>query len=153
MYFLLLKHYWKHVKSYIRDGIDFLNKCDRKTDGNIVIASFDVVYLQTNIPHTFGMEAVRYFLWKYKEDIHPRFHIPFILESIDFTLKSNACLPLTMNAFHKFKVLTMGTVFARTYTSLNMGSLNLSFIVLLNSITTLKSGNTSWKTGKDSPVI
>ena len=30
----LLKPFLKHVKSYIRDGIDFLNKCDRNTDGN-----------------------------------------------------------------------------------------------------------------------
>ena len=47
----------KHVKSYFRDSIDFLNKCDRNTDGNTVIATFDVVDLYTNIPHTFGMEV------------------------------------------------------------------------------------------------
>ena len=50
------------------------------------IAIFDVVGRYTNISHTFGIEAVRYFLLKYKEDIHPRFNIPFILESIDFIL-------------------------------------------------------------------
>ena len=88
----LLKPFLKHVKSYIRDSIDFLNKCDRNTDGNTVIATFDVVGLYTNIPHTFGMDAVRYFLLKYKEDIHPRFNIPFILESIDFILKNNTCV-------------------------------------------------------------
>ena len=82
----LLKPFLKHVKSYIRDSIDFLNKCDRNTYENTVIAIFDVVGLYTNISHTFGMEAVRYFLLKYKEDIHPRFNIPFILESIDFIL-------------------------------------------------------------------
>ena len=60
----LLKPFLKHVKSYIGDSIAFLNKCDRNTDGNTVIATFDVVGLYTNIPHTFGMEAVRYFLLK-----------------------------------------------------------------------------------------
>ena len=50
------------------------------------IAIFDVVGGYINISHTFGIEAVRYFLLKYKEDIHPRFNIPFILESIDFIL-------------------------------------------------------------------
>ena len=88
----LLKPFLKHVKSYIRDSIDFLNKWDRNTDGNTVIATFDVVGLYTNIPHTFGMEAVRYFLLKLKEDNHLRFNIPFILESIDFILKNNTCV-------------------------------------------------------------
>ena len=55
----LLKPFLKHVKSYIRDSIDFLNKCDRNTDRNTVIATFDVVGLYTNIPHTYGMDAVR----------------------------------------------------------------------------------------------
>ena len=31
----LLKPFLKHVKSYIRNSIDFLNKCDRNTYGNI----------------------------------------------------------------------------------------------------------------------
>ena len=94
----LLKPFLKHVKSYIRDSIDFLNKCDRNTDGNTVISTFDVVSLDTNILHNFGMEAVRYFLLKYKEDIYPRFNIPFILESIDFILKITC-------VFGKYRVL------------------------------------------------
>ena len=64
----------------------------RDTDRNTVIATFDVVGLYTYIPHTFGMKAVRYFLLKYKEDIRPRFNVPFILESIDFISKSNTCV-------------------------------------------------------------
>ena len=55
----LLKPFLKHVKSYIRDSTGFLNKCDRNTDGSTVFATFDVVSLYTNIPHTFGIEAVR----------------------------------------------------------------------------------------------
>ena len=73
----------------IRDNIHFLNKWDRNTDGNTLIATFNVVGLYANISHNFEMEAVRYFLLKYKEDIHPSFNIPFNLESIDFTLKDN----------------------------------------------------------------
>ena len=55
----LLKLFLKHVKSYIRDSIDFLNKCDRNTYENTVIEIFDVVGLYTNISHTSGMDAVR----------------------------------------------------------------------------------------------
>ena len=48
---ILLKPFLKHVKSYIRDSIDFLNKCNRNTDGNTIIATFDVLGLYTNILH------------------------------------------------------------------------------------------------------
>ena len=60
----LLKLFLKHVKSYIKDSIDFLNKCDRNNERNAVIATFDEFGLYINIPHTFGLEAVRYFLIK-----------------------------------------------------------------------------------------
>ena len=66
-----------HVKSHIRDSIHFFNKCDSNTDGNAVIATFDVVGLYTNIQHTFGLEAVWYFLLKFEKDIHPRFNVSF----------------------------------------------------------------------------
>ena len=116
---LYLKLFLKHVKSYIRDSIDFLNKCDRNTDRNTVIATFDVVGLYTNMPHTFGMEAVRYFLSKYK-DIHPRVNIPFILESTDFILKQNTCV-FDNEYFLQLQGTAMGTVFAPIYANLIMG--------------------------------
>ena len=107
----LLKPFLKHVKSCIRDSINFLKKCDRNTNGNTVTATFDVVGLYTNIPHTFGIEAVRYFLLKYKEHINPRFNIPFILESVDFILKSNTCV-FDNEYFLQLQGTAMGTVFA-----------------------------------------
>ena len=67
--------------------INFLNKCDSNANGDAVIALFAAVGLCTNKPFTFGLEVVRYFLLKYKEDIHPSFNTTFILESIDFILK------------------------------------------------------------------
>ena len=116
----LLKPFLKPVESYLRDSIDIHNKCDRNTDGNTVTATFDVVGLYTNIPQTFGMEAVRYFLLKYKEDIHPRFNIPFILESIDFILKNNTCV-FDNEYFLQLQGTAMGTVCAPTYANLSMG--------------------------------
>ena len=75
----------------IKDSIDFRNKCGISTDESTAIASFDAVGLCTNISHTFRLEAVRYFLLKYKEDIDPRFNMPSFLESVDFILKNNTC--------------------------------------------------------------
>ena len=116
----LLKPFLKHLKSDIRDSIDFLNKCDRNTYGNTVIAIFDVAGLYTNIPHTFGIEAVKYFSLKYKEDIHPRFNILFILESIDFILKNNTCV-FESEYFLQLQGIAMRTVFAPTNANLSMG--------------------------------
>ena len=60
----LLKHFLKHSKSYILDIINFLIKCGRNTDRNTVLTTFDVIGLYTNIPRTFGIKAVWYFLLK-----------------------------------------------------------------------------------------
>ena len=84
-----------------------------------VIETFDVVGLYTNIPHTFGLEAVSYFLWKYKEDIHSRFNILFILESIDFILKKQH-LRFWQSILLQLQGTVMGTVFALTYANLSM---------------------------------
>ena len=65
------------------------------------------------------MEAVRYFLLKYKEDIHPRFNIPFILESIGFILKNNTCV-FDNEYFLQVQGTAMGTLLAQTYTNLSM---------------------------------
>ena len=125
----LLKTFLKHVKSYIRESIDFLNKCDRNTDGNTVIGTFDVVGLYTNIPHTFGVEAVRYFLLKYKEDIHPRFNIPFILESIDFILTLES---FTTNNFYSFRVLQWALCLHQPMQTLAWGTMKSNYLILLN---------------------
>ena len=116
----LLKPFLKHVKSYIRGSINFLNKCDRITNENVVIATFDVVGLYTNILHTFGLEAVKYFLLKYKEDIHPRFKISVILESIDFIFKNNICV-FDDEYFLQLQGTAMGNVFAPTYRNASKG--------------------------------
>ena len=47
----LLKPYLKHVKSYIRDIVDFLNKFPREVDPDTEIATFNVASLYTSIPH------------------------------------------------------------------------------------------------------
>ena len=52
-----------------------------------------------------------HFLLKYKEDIHSRFNIPFILESIDFILKNNTCVS-DNEYFLQLQGTAMGTVFA-----------------------------------------
>ena len=62
---ILLKPFLKHIKSFIRDSLDFLNKFPRDVDEDTEIVTFDVISLYTNIPHEFDLEAIDYFLIKY----------------------------------------------------------------------------------------
>ena len=63
-YFLdtLLEPYLKHVKSYIRDSVDFLKKCPREVDPDKEIVTFDATSLYTSIPHEYGLKALGYFI-------------------------------------------------------------------------------------------
>lgn len=49
---------------YIHDSIDFINslKTFDVTSDNLLLATFDVQSLYTNIPHDGGLEALQYFL-------------------------------------------------------------------------------------------
>ena len=55
---LILKPLTKHVKSNIKDNIEFLKTCKRNVTGDIVLVTFDVCSLCTNIPHEFGLRAI-----------------------------------------------------------------------------------------------
>ena len=86
---ILLKPFLKHIKSLIRDSLDFLNKCPADIDEDTEIVTFDLISLYTRISHEFGVEAIDYFLTKYQEDLHPRFRKGFVLKSVNFILKNN----------------------------------------------------------------
>ena len=120
-YFLdtLLQPYLKHVKSYIRDSVDFLNKCPREVDPDTEIVTFDVTSLYTSIPHEYGLKALGYFLTTFKEERNPRFNNQFILDAADFILKNNS-LTFDSMFFLQLKGTAMGTVFAPTYANLTM---------------------------------
>ena len=91
-YFLdtLLKPYLKHVTSYVRDSVDFLNKCPREVDPDTEIVTFDVASLYTSIPYEYGLNALGYVLTIFKEEMNPRFNNQFILDAADFILKNHS---------------------------------------------------------------
>ena len=120
-YFLatLLKPYLRHVKSYIRDSVDFLNKCPREVHPDTEIGTFDVTSLYTSIPHEYGLKALGYFLTTFKEEMNPRFNSQFILDAADFVLTNNF---LTFNSmfFLQLKGTATGPVCAPTYANVTM---------------------------------
>ncbi|MCG8076000.1 MAG: GIY-YIG nuclease family protein, partial [Candidatus Thiodiazotropha taylori] len=119
---ILLKPFLKHVKSYLRDDIDFLNFLPNNVPENTLLVSFDVVSLYSNIPHTLGQEAVSYWLEKYPELISERFSKDFILEGLKLILENNN---FSFNDLHfnQSKGTAMGTKVAPTYATLVLGFL------------------------------
>ena len=70
---LILKPLTEHVKSNIKDDIEFLKTGKRNVTDNTVLVTFDVCSLYTNIPHEFGLRAIEYFVSNYRQSINPRF--------------------------------------------------------------------------------
>ena len=114
---ILLQPFSKRVKSYIKDTTDFLTKLPESTDPNATLVTFDVESLYTNIPHTLGLDAIKYWLEKHPEDIPSRINKNFILEGIKLILENNYfCFN---NEFYlQVKGTAMGTKVAPIYATL-----------------------------------
>ena len=71
---IVLKPYLKHVKSYIRDSVDFLNKCLTEVDPDTEIVTFYVTSLYTSISHEYDLKALGYFLTIFKKEMNIQFN-------------------------------------------------------------------------------
>ena len=72
--YILLKPSLLHVKSYVKDKLDFFSECPREDYEDTLLVAFDVVNLYNNIPHTFGLETLDYWLENQPERLHARFN-------------------------------------------------------------------------------
>ena len=130
---ILLKPFLLHVKSYVKDNLDFLSKCSRENYKDTLLVTFDVVDLYTNIPHTFGLEALNYRLENHPESLHARFNKEFILGCAKVILQINN-MKFNNEYYNHIKGTAMGTIFAPTYATLSMGH----FEIKLYSVWTFK---------------
>ena len=62
---IILKPLVKHIKSYIRDSLDFLTKCSRINTEYTVLTTFDICSLYSKVPHEYGIEAISYWIDKH----------------------------------------------------------------------------------------
>ncbi|CAC5356903.1 unnamed protein product [Mytilus coruscus] len=104
-YFLdiLLKPFLKHISSFIRDDLDMLNHFPNNVEENTIIVSFDVVSLYTNIPHKYGIEAINYWIEKYKTELPNRIEKETIIEGLRFILQNNYIMFDTKMYRHKIR--------------------------------------------------
>ena len=141
---LILKPFTKHVKSNIKDNIEFLKTCKRNVT---VLVTFDVCSLYTNIPHEFGLRAIEYFVSNYRQSINPRFTIQFVSEAASFILSNNS---MTFDEMFYLQIqgTAMGTIFAPTYATLSMGFHEIELYVIIRNKFTLPVSNyfeQNWK--------
>ena len=75
---IIIKPLVIHVKSYIRDSIDFLQKCSRSVNEKTILCTFDVKSLYTNILHEYGLRAISFWLDNHHTTISSRFPRPLL---------------------------------------------------------------------------
>ena len=85
---ILLKPMVKHVKSFIRDGNDFLKHLPKTVSPDSYLVSFDIENLYSNITHEIGLEAINYWLDKTPEDIDRRIDKDFIKRGTQFVFEN-----------------------------------------------------------------
>ena len=119
---IVLKPLCKHVPSFIRDDLDFLNHLPQTIDENALLVSFDVVSLHTSIPHELGLAAVEYWINNFTDSITRPFSKEFIMESITIVLKENT-FHFDNKLYKQIQGTAMGTKMAPTYATLVLGYL------------------------------
>ena len=105
----------------------------RENYEDTLLVTFDVVNLYTNIPHTFGLEALDYWLENHPESLHARLNKEFVLECAKFILQNNN-MKFNDEFYNQIKGTGMGTIVAPTYATLLMGY----FEIKLYSVYTFK---------------
>ena len=97
--------------------------------------TFDVVNLYSDIPHTFGLEALDYWLENHLESLQARFKKELIFECAKFILKNNN-MKFNNEFYNQIKGTALGSIFAPPYATLSMGY----FEIKLYDVCTFKYG-------------
>ncbi|OOY45291.1 hypothetical protein, partial [Solemya velum gill symbiont] len=119
---IILKPLSERLPSFLKDDIDFIRHLPNEIDENSIFVTFDVKNMYSNIPHDLGLEAIAFWIHKYRNLIDGRFTSEFILESLEIILKCNS---FVFNDTHFIQTVgtAMGTKVAPTYANLVMGFL------------------------------
>ena len=97
---ILLKPFIKHVKSYIRDDIDFLNKLRTETNEKNVSATFDISSMYTNLDNDLGREAINFLLEKDPDSLPRNILKEFVLDALGIVLECNVLFS-TINTIYR----------------------------------------------------
>ena len=118
---ILLRPFLVHVKSHIKNNLEFLNKLPSKLGATEVLVTLDIVSLYSNIEHNLGLTAIQYYVQEFPE-LLGRFPGQLILDGCKLILENNY-FEFNGNYFLQIQGTAMGTKFAPTYAILVLGYL------------------------------
>ncbi|XP_029653875.1 uncharacterized protein LOC115227088, partial [Octopus sinensis] len=105
---ILPKPLLKYIKSFIRDDLDMQEHLPKAIKEEALLVSFDLINLYTNIPHDYGIKAIKFWLEKYSEVLPGRINQIFIIEYLKCILQNNYFL--FHDAYYRQKCgIAMGT--------------------------------------------
>ena len=144
---LILKPLTKHVKSNIKDNIEFLKTCKRNVTDDTVLVTFGVCGLYINIPHEFGTRAIEYFVSNNRQSKNPMFTTQFVLEAASFILSNNS---MTFDEMFCLQIqgTAMGKIFAHTYATLSISFHEIELYAIIRNkftISVSKYFEQNWK--------
>ena len=70
------------IKTYIRDGINFLNSIPQHTDPHTLMVLFNITNLYSNVPNELGKQVTSIWIEKYPDTLHPRFNKKFVTNMV-----------------------------------------------------------------------
>ena len=106
----------------MKDTTDFLKQIPNNVPDDTLLVSFDVESLYSNIDHKIGLEAVSYWIDKFKHEIPQRYSKDFIIKSLAFILENNT-FQFNNECYRQTKGTAMGMKVAPTYATLTIGYL------------------------------
>ena len=121
---VLLKPLLRNVKSYIRETVDVLNNLPEQLEDNVILATFDISSMYTNIDNDLGIEAIKYWLERDPEAIPNRIPKEFIIKGLKLVLQTNTFF-FDGKHYLQIRGMAMGQKVAPTYVSLVMAYLEL----------------------------
>ena len=121
---ILLKPYTIHIKSYIRDDIDFLDKIRKDIDASETMLTLDVTSMYTNIDNQLGVEAITYWVSKNPYLLPRNLSKDFIINSLKIVLEYNT-FTFDTGYYIQVRGTAMGTKVAPTYATLVMGFIEI----------------------------
>ena len=121
---ILLKPYLNHVKRYVKDSVDFLNKLPKESHEKEVLITLDVTNMYTNIDHNLAKEAIDFWLSTHPECLPRNIPKEFVLEALSIVSEFNT---FTYNGrfYLQIRELSMGTKSAPTLATLVMAYLEI----------------------------
>ena len=88
----LLRPFMMNLPSYVRDSIDLLRQAQQwesEPNEEYLLLTMDVSNMYMNVSEDLGIQAIKFFVEKHPELLHPRSFLDFIVEAVKIVLQNN----------------------------------------------------------------